>query len=151
MCTSAVASHIRANAGQARWADIAQAGGAGRAFTCHSPRLGRVGHVGRAERWTAERTLSSRCCRGRHPAQGTPKSACAQTKQSRTMRRRRGQREGRAQGQEAERFADLSHLAESCLERELERNCTSFVGSRKSLANGSDLGRGLIRPVGSPA
>jgi hypothetical protein len=34
-CTSAVASSVRAHAGQARWADIAQAGGAGRAFTCH--------------------------------------------------------------------------------------------------------------------
>ena len=43
----------RTNAAIARWADIALAGGAGRAFTCHSPRLGRVGHVGHAKRMDA--------------------------------------------------------------------------------------------------
>ena len=43
----------RTNAAIARWADIALAGGAGRAFTCHSPQLGRVGHVGHAKRMDA--------------------------------------------------------------------------------------------------
>ena len=50
---SACVRRERTNAAIARWADIALAGGAGRAFTCHSPRLGRVGHVGRAKRMDA--------------------------------------------------------------------------------------------------
>ena len=42
------------------------------------------------------------------------------------MWRRRGQREGRAQGQEPERFSVLT-LAHEAFERELERRSAKFV------------------------
>ena len=101
---------MRPDARQARWADIALAGGAGADFTCIFPRSGCVGDARCARPLLRRRTLkmkmmsSSPCLRA-----GTPAIMRVQRRRRR-LRRRRGHRAERDRGGRRAEGSSLVHL-----------------------------------------
>ena len=101
---------MRPDARQARWADIALAGGAGADFTCIFPRSGRVGDARCARPLLRRRALkmkmmsSSPCLRA-----GTPAIMRVQRRRRR-LRRRRGHRAERDRGGRRAEGSSLAHL-----------------------------------------
>ena len=101
---------MRPDARQARWADIALAGGAGADFTCIFPRSGRVGDARCARPLLRRRALkmkmmsSSPCLRA-----GTPAIMRVQRRR-RKLCRRRGHRAERDRGGRRAEGSSLAHL-----------------------------------------
>ena len=126
-----------------RGADIAQASGRGRGFTCKSPRLGRVGHAGRGKRTLPARALSSKmiwaspCLRKGMPA--VVRRAQCQGRGDTKPRAAGGARQGRAA--RSSRACRTSGLG--CF-----RACSHLAGVQTNLvcSRGETVVRTLLTP-----